>query len=314
MKLFFSVLFVLMTLIVSAFCKEENAEDYDYSIKLLINSCFDKISQEKVNNFNLDFGLSYFGEKDFMGFRRESNKPCYEKDCEIIQINFLHLGLNLKTDDFKEFDNKLNFTLINSYVISNIGCSKSILYGKLNILNLKSDIFFEKKEDYVNLDLGLGYDFINQLDKHLIIIAFVGIGSNNYKLDKKIFSNIKGDSLLNSNCTQFQGGIKVKLLFNPIAFDMNSEYKRASDKYVLNTYTVSAKILYIHQKKNTQINIDYGWDYLKKYFDLYISCDYNRFSISDFYQEIFRFSAGVDVYINSGFFDYYLSKLISNLM
>ena len=293
MKNILLILILLLLEVLNTFSKEK----YDTpppSLFFMVRPKYEMLDNNNWKNYSVDFGLSLIYESKPKYSKKEKKTYIGFIDTD---VDFFHLGFNFKTRESKVFDKFLDFSLLNIDGFFKLFSHHWGLDFKLKLLNINSNLLFDEKYNWFNLGLGYGYDFINSMDNRLVPTAFIGIGYSSYKLDKNTFNQIS-NSLLKFSNMQFNTGLKLNLMFNPIQFDVVTEYTIVVESKPIYLFSLGGKLRYMFQKKLSSSVNYFQEDYYYKYFDIYLSCDYNKVNTKNLSQEILRFSTGIDIYID----------------
>jgi len=283
----------LYTLSQLAFSYEEN--DGLNELKFLIKPRFEMMdSSSGTKSFSIDCGLSYIVNR-FVDFSPGHHSF---KGVEA-NLDLFHIGANLVTKNNKDFKRFLNFSLLDLSYSDNF--SKSILRYliEVNTLSFKSDCFFDENYTWFKYGLGIGFGIPN--DNFISMFLYVNHGYCSYKLNDTFF-NESVDSIYNYSDLQFNAGLRIKMVTRYVTFFYGGGFLRVADTNPLNKIFLNLRVAYTCQKEKTLNGIFGQTNYLKKYFDVYLDADINRFYFKGNSFELGRVSLGVDIYLD--FFPY----------
>jgi hypothetical protein len=157
---------------------------------------------------------------------------CLEKwkEIEVIEVDFLNMGLNLQDGE----NPKLDFTLFDVKYHSNFhyiddGYNNIVHSLDVKMLEFTRNTTFSNIQNWINVKKGIGYDFINGTNMILVSELFAGIGFSDLNTDPTIF-NFKNENLINKiSGIDLSGGLKVYY------YDLNWQISLLSNyKVILN--------------------------------------------------------------------------------
>jgi hypothetical protein len=249
--------------------------------------------EKNWNNLKFETGFSIYVNEEML----TENGTHYKSFMKQI-IDFVHLGLNLKTNNFEKFDPYFNFSLLNYCGLGNFENSKQKFEFELKVLDFNSDLNLKHDYHWFQFGMGYGYDFFNELEQHLIPLIFLKLGYSSYKLDENIFNELAKNSSLKFSNFEINTGAKINFLINPVELDIIADFTKVTDGPNLNILSIKTKLWLVNQDMKKNMGVNYTNDFLRRYFTFYLSGDYKRYFISNHSQNVFSFSLGIDYYLN----------------
>ncbi|HPI19653.1 MAG TPA: hypothetical protein PKY56_04715 [Candidatus Kapabacteria bacterium] len=296
MKLFFSVLLFVISALSILISEEDKVK---IGLKPSLNVTYETLFQSNLKNFDIDFGLYKSEEGQVLEYKKNDFfKKSDENICLNSYFNLLRFGVNFKSEDFIKVKNHFNFSLINSFFYANRWSSKTLHCYNINLLNLKSNLLFDDNTEWFDLSYGYGYDYLNKLENHLLLLLRLGFSYNSYKLDDKIFENYesKPDDEYSSLQINFKADAKYSI--NSINANLSLVYNKLTLGDLKSILALKTKILYSFQSKKQLELIDSKWEVLQKDFELFLLFDYYKFAINDRFKEAYQLSLGFNYQIN----------------
>ena len=252
-----------------------------------------QLTFEQKNNFEKKLSNSIFR----VGFyhNEEQSRWGQDKGYYLIHANYLNFGMNFKYENSNKIIPYFNFDLMKFNMIGNDfskDVGSDILLINFHLLNFDSDIFSKRDINWLKIGIGYGYDFICKIDKQFRPLVYLNLGYSSIKPEIMLYDIFSMSEFKYFNQFEVNPGINLYFLFDPIAIDLNADFRKIFDGPNLNILTLSAKLTIIKQVKKEITGIDYSYDELFKDFEIYICSEYKRLMIAKQSQGVICFSLG----------------------
>ena len=246
--------------------------------------------QNSSSNTNVNAQFIHYNEKYTNEFEFH-NELYYNNENE----RFIQLGLNLNAMKNRNPNYNLNFSLYNAYGLLSFNSRSKYLFI-CDILDLKSDIIYNRDWHWLDLGFGYGFDFLGTLEKRLIPIIYGKIGYTSVKPEANLFNNII--KIYDKTFSNFElnGGIKFEYLINPIELELNADYRKITNIPNIDIVSISSKFSFLYYEIKQFISIDYGPLGVARHFNIYLLAEYNKIFVSNLSQSAFNLGLGLDYY------------------
>jgi hypothetical protein len=287
-KLFYILIFFFFLLNVQSL-KSRDKYSYNNAIKIK----YDRDLKKGWNYFGLTTGLMGHLDKDEYFYGKYTGK-----ESTTSRLEYLQLGVGLKTKDFVKLSPKLHFILYDLVLSYNLKESKQKIYVASNAFNSVPEIYYKDKINWVNFGVGYGYDFHEIFDHQIFPLIFLKLGYNTYNIDNNIIDKFSNTSKLNFTNFDLTTGAKLNLIFDKIGFIIDADYTKVFDSPNLDIKTLNTKFFIINYGKKWRQDICYGEYIPVKNLSLFLSCNYKIFSVKSEVHESISYSLGFDYYFD----------------